>query len=53
MLIELQSIIYKEENDRYVECHNAIRHIIEDHIGTAESVVIDEIMLAVLKRYKS
>ena len=52
MIKELQNIIYKEANDKYVECHNAVRHFIEDHVGTIENDVVDKIMVAILERYK-
>lgn len=52
MIEKLQNILYKEATDKYVECHNAVRHIIEDSIGTTESDVIDRIMFVVLKHYK-
>ena len=52
MIEKLQNIIYKEATDKYVECHNAVWHIIEDNIGITDSDVIDKIMYVVLKNYK-
>ena len=51
MIDKLKGILYKDANDKYVECHNSVRHIIEDNIGTTESDVIDRIMFVVMKHY--
>lgn len=52
MIKELQDIIFKDETHKYVVCHNDIRHIIEDNLGTVEGDVVDRIMLVVIKNYK-
>jgi len=52
MIEKLQNLIYKEAHDKYVECHNAVRHIIEDNIGLVENDVVDKIMFVVIKNYK-
>jgi hypothetical protein len=52
MIEKLQNIIFKEAMDKYVECHNAIRQIIEDSIGTVDSDVVDKIMCVIIENYK-
>ena len=42
----------KEANDKYIECHNAVRLLIEDNVGTIDSDVVDKIMFIIIESYK-